>query len=67
MSQLAFPTMVEEISRNVRVMWLGQPLSFGVDPWDELAKRTIKIGRPIDVEEMLDRRGEEEADEYLQR
>lgn len=66
MSRLALPATVEKISRNVRVMGLGQSLSFGVDPRDELVRRTIKIGRPIDVEEMLDRRGEEEDDEYLQ-
>lgn len=64
MSSLAYPEMIGRISQNVKVIWHNKELP-KIDLWDELKKHIIKLSSTINIEELLDRKGEEEAEAYF--
>jgi predicted Mrr-cat superfamily restriction endonuclease len=64
MSSLIYPEMIGRLSQNVKVIWYNKELP-KVDLWDELRKHIIKLGSSINIEEMLDRKGEEDAEAYF--
>jgi len=55
---------LSKISRNVKIIWWGIELPADKDPWKEFAGR-IKIGKEVDVDEMLDLKGFEESNAYI--
>jgi len=63
MPKLAYPELVKEMSQHVKVIWFNKEFSHSNDPWKELSKHSIRTGCLINVEEILDQRGEEDAEE----
>jgi len=55
---------IRELSKKVRIIHFGVVREAGESPWDKLAGM-FRMGEPVQIEEMLDERGFEEAEDYL--
>jgi hypothetical protein len=63
MPKTEYLRILERISHNVKVIWFGITFDETKDPWAELSARTIHASKSVDVEEMLDRKGFEDAED----
>lgn len=63
MAQVLYPKEIEKISQNMKVIWFGKKRYNKKNAWSKLSKNVIKIGKPIDIEELLDMKGFENAKE----
>ena len=58
--QEELPPRIREISERVKIIRFGILQEPGPSPWEKLAGM-FRLGRPLNVEEMLDARGFEES------
>jgi len=63
MAETRYPPILEKISHNVKVIWFGATVSEIKDAWAELGERIIQVHQPVDVEQLLDRKGFEDVQE----
>lgn len=61
--EAALPSRVREMSRRVKIIRFGMVKESTPSPWQRLAG-LFHMGRPVDIEEILDARGFDESADY---
>lgn len=60
LKNLDIPGEIKQVSRNIKIVYLGVEIQKAKDPWEQLTGKII-MKRKVDIEEMLHSKGFEDA------